>query len=123
MPLIRLLLLALLIFPGTASAEVILTGNVDEQTRDELLAFFRDGARLFAGGYIVDEFEPGLDKYIVSIRNVNGTYIVSMTGRPCERTEFSLIKICYNNRCHWDLDRTYRCVRDSSRLTPHSSHY
>lgn len=96
--------------PCCASAGVQLLGNVDNRTRDELLAYFRDGARLFAGGYIVDEFEPGLDKYIVSIENDNGTFIVTLMGRPCKRTEFHLIKVCYNNRCHWDLDNTYRCV-------------
>jgi len=106
----RLILLVLLVCPLSTFADVKLVGNVDKQDRDELLAFFRDGARLFAGGYIVGEFEPGLDKYIVSIRNNNGTYIVSLTGRPCNRTEFSLLKVCYRNRCHWDLDNTYQCI-------------
>ena len=75
------------------------------------MTFFRDGARLFSGGYIVDEFDPGLDKYIVSIENKNCKYTVTMRDRPCNRTEFHLIKVCYRNRCYWDLDHTYRCIR------------
>ena len=111
---IRLILLVLLLDPFCAHAGVKLIGDVDQQTRDELLAYFHNGARLFAGGYIVDEFQPGLDKYITSIENDHGNYIVTMTDRPCKRTEFHLKKICYNNRCYWDLDNTYRCIQDKA---------
>ena len=109
------ILLVLFCNPITASAEVKLIGNVDHQTRDELLAYFHNGARLFAGGYIADEFEPGLDRYITSIENDNGNYIVTMAERPCKKTQFYLMKICYRgDRCHWDLDNTYRCIRDKA---------
>ena len=98
-----------------AAAEVQLIGNVDKQTEAELQAFFRDGAHQFAGGYIVGEFAPGLDRYIVSIRNEHGNYIVTMRERPCKKTVFSLIKFCFpKGRCHWDLDTTYQCIQNKA---------
>lgn len=111
----RSILLALLLSPFCACADIKLIGHVDQQTRDELLAYFHNGARLFAGGYIVDEFDPGLDKYIVSIENDHGNYIVTTRERPCKKTQFYLMKMCYRgDRCHWDLDHTYRCIRNKA---------
>lgn len=94
------------------AADIELVGEVDNQTRQEILSYFRDGAKIFAGGYITDEFEPGLDRYIVSIENRNGSYTVITADRPCKRTEFYLLKICFRDRCHWDLDATYLCLHE-----------
>ena len=107
-----ILIFLYLVCPLVTAKEVELIGDVDNQTKEELLAYFRDGVKIFAGGYITDEFEPGLDRYVVAIENRNGSYTVITADRPCKRTEFYLLKICFRDRCHWDLDATYLCIHE-----------
>jgi len=110
---IRIVLLFLLLPSSSAVTGLELIGDVDEKTRDELLEIFRDGAQTFAGGYLFDEFEPGLDKYITSIQNDNGKYIVTTKERPCHETRITVRKICYSpDRCFWDVNSAYLCLRN-----------